>query len=101
MTGRKKFPVLRGECEHLIRPCEWSNCKYALPLGECTLDHAAKGGMTLAEVGDVLNLSRERVRQIEENAVKKVTAEFKKLGIEPSFFDPGSNWEEAGDDGDA
>jgi len=32
----------------------------------CSLDLAERDGMTLEEVGDAMNLTRERVRQVEE-----------------------------------
>lgn len=53
--------------------------------------------MTLAEVGDVMNLSRERVRQIEEKAMKKVAEAVKAEGIEPSYVDPETNYDHVGD----
>lgn len=39
----------------------------------CLLDIVDKyRGMTLEEIGQLLNLSRERVRQIEEKAIRRV-----------------------------
>lgn len=38
----------------------------------CTLDVADEGGSTLDRVGEVLNLTRERVRQIEFEAMRKI-----------------------------
>lgn len=43
----------------------------------CVLDVAALGGLTLEEVGDILGVTRERVRQIEHIALRKL----KKRGI--------------------
>lgn len=48
----------------------------------CALDYAARGGMTLEEVGDVLGITRERVRQIEESAVKQVHRSVRRGGEE-------------------
>jgi len=38
----------------------------------CTLDVAERGGVTLEEVGDILNLTRERVRQVEVSGLNKL-----------------------------
>jgi len=97
---QRRFPLTRAECESEPRPCPHTRCKYQLPLGECALDHADKGGMTLAEVGDIFGISRERVRQIEDGAMKKVKEALEKLGVEPSYNDPESMWddENLGDD---
>ena len=51
--------------------------------------------MTLAEVGDILNISRERVRQIEEKAIEKVKAALQELGVEPSYTETESIWDDA------
>ena len=41
----------------------------ALPAHTCALRVAEQGGMTLDEIGQVMNLTRERVRQIETKAL--------------------------------
>lgn len=38
----------------------------------CALDHAHNGGMQLEEVGRRFNLTRERIRQIEEHALDRL-----------------------------
>jgi hypothetical protein len=38
----------------------------------CALDVADRGGSTLEEVGSMLNLTRERVRQIERSTMEKL-----------------------------
>ena len=38
----------------------------------CALDVAERGGITLEEVGEIMNLTRERIRQIESKALKKL-----------------------------
>lgn len=42
------------------------------PAPSCSLDLADAGHHTLEEVGDLFNLSRERIRQIERKALRKV-----------------------------
>lgn len=86
-------PKTRGECEGGVRPCPFVSCKYNLYLDvsdigsiklnfpdlephelleSCALDVADRDGATLEEVGDVMNLTRERVRQVERIALATV-----------------------------
>ena len=80
-------PRTRAECQHEQRPCPWVSCKHHLYLDvnprtgsiklnfpdlelwelehTCALDVADDGGHTLEEVGDITNLTRERIRQLE------------------------------------
>src|SRR5688572_7854160 len=80
-------PRTRGDCEAASRPCPFASCRHHLYLDvhpstgslklnfpdvdpdeipeTCSLDVAARGGATLEELGHLLNLTRERVRQIE------------------------------------
>ena len=75
---RGPVPQTRADC--LIggfnagRPCRWHTCRYHLmnEKGTCALDFADKGGMTLEEVGEILGVTRERVRQIETLALSKL-----------------------------
>lgn len=87
-------PRTRGECEDGPRPCPWVGCRFHLYLdaddwghvklnfphlepGEipdtCALDVVDEHplGVTLDEVARRLNVTRERVRQIEERALTK------------------------------
>ncbi len=75
-----------------MRPCPWAGCRYWLeptherlqladgigptvtPDETCALDVADKGPHDLGEIGDLLGITRERVRQIEERAIKKLRA---------------------------
>ena len=41
----------------------------------CALDVADRGGITLEEVGDILNLTRERIRQVEVRGLGKMRDE--------------------------
>jgi hypothetical protein len=80
-------PRTRAECQEQARPCPWVACKHHLYLDvnprtgsiklnfphlepwelqhTCALDVAEDGGHTLEEVGDITNLTRERIRQLE------------------------------------
>jgi hypothetical protein len=86
-------PVTRRECRSGPRPCPWVSCRHHLAvdvseygalklnfpdraLGElpatCALDVAERGGLSLEEVGGLLNVTRERARQIEAAALRKI-----------------------------
>jgi DNA-directed RNA polymerase sigma subunit (sigma70/sigma32) len=44
-------------------------------MGEtCALDVADRGGITLEEVGAIMNLTRERIRQVETRGLLKLRA---------------------------
>ncbi|NNE17354.1 MAG: hypothetical protein HKN10_02645, partial [Myxococcales bacterium] len=80
-------PKSRSECKDMERPCPFVSCKYHLYIDvhpvrgsiklnfpdieiwemtdTCALDVADRGGITLEEVGEIMNLTRERVRQVE------------------------------------
>ena len=47
----------------------------------CALDGADRGGMTLAEIGLALGLTRERIRQIESKGLRNLTAELDRRGL--------------------
>jgi hypothetical protein len=86
-------PLYRGDCVDGPRPCPWVGCRYHLFLDEtgavgslkfnhpdrepdeldetCALDVADRGGATLDEIGELMNITRERVRQIETIALTK------------------------------
>jgi hypothetical protein len=96
--GRKLFPDdgeprprNREECKSEPRPCPYVSCRYHLyldvsprtgsiklnfpdlevwELGEsCALDVAERGGVTVEHLGAMLNVTRERVRQLEIRAL--------------------------------
>lgn len=67
-------PIVRSDCEDYLRPCPWE-CRYRLSTDfktNCALDiaDANPDGMTLEEVGELFNLTRERIRQIEAKALR-------------------------------
>jgi hypothetical protein len=87
-------PKSRADCINSPRPCVFVSCKYNLYLDvnpetgsvkmnfpdkeiweleyTCALDVAEKGGITLEEVGEIMNLTRERIRQVETRGLEKV-----------------------------
>jgi hypothetical protein len=89
-------PHTRAECAEGPRPCPFVSCKHHLfidvsprtgaiklnfpdlevwDLGEsCALDVADRGGTTLEDVGAIMNLTRERIRQVEVKALAKLEA---------------------------
>ena len=89
-------PRTRAECVDGPRPCPYVACKYHLyidvsprtgaiklnfpdlevwDMGEsCALDVADRGGTTLEDVGAIMNLTRERIRQVEVRALAKLEA---------------------------
>ncbi len=89
-------PRKREECLDGPRPCPYVSCKHHLyvdvsartgaiklnfpdlevwDLGEsCALDVADRGGTTLEDVGAIMNLTRERIRQVEVKALAKLEA---------------------------
>lgn len=90
-------PVRRSQCVDGPRPCPWVSCKFHLYLDinpesgsvklnfpdlevwemaeTCALDVADKGGITLEEIGGTLNLTRERIRQVEAAGMGKMKGE--------------------------
>ena len=87
-------PRSRMECRQAERPCPFVSCKFHLYLDvnphtgsiklnfpdlevwelseTCSLDVADRGGITLEEVGELLNLTRERIRQVEATGLDKL-----------------------------
>ena len=89
-------PRTRAECVDGPRPCPYVSCKHHLFLDvsartgaiklnfpdlevpdmneSCALDVADRGGTTLEDVGAIMNLTRERIRQVEVKALAKLQA---------------------------
>lgn len=87
-------PKTREDCVAMERPCPFVSCKYHLYIDvhpvrgsikvnfpdvevwemtdTCALDIADRGGITLEEVGQIMNLTRERVRQLETQGLGKL-----------------------------
>ena len=89
-------PRNRSDCATGPRPCLFVSCKHHLYLDvnpetgsvklnfpdkeiwelaeTCALDVADRGGITLEEVGTIMNLTRERIRQVETRGLLKLRA---------------------------
>jgi len=89
-------PRERAACAGGARPCPYVSCKHHLyvdvsprtgaiklnfpdlevwEMGDsCALDVADRGGTTLEDVGAIMNLTRERIRQVEVKALAKLEA---------------------------
>lgn len=98
-------PRTRSECHSGIRPCPFVSCKHHLYLDvnpetgsiklnfphlevwdmeeTCALDVAGRGGITLEEVGEIMNLTRERIRQVEVRGLLKLKMTAATDGITP------------------
>lgn len=86
-------PRTRADCVGACRPCPWVSCKWNLFLDvnttgglqlnfpgleveqvphNCALDLADIGGLTLDQIGQAMNVTRERIRQIEADALARM-----------------------------
>jgi len=95
-TDDAERPETRADCVNGARPCPFVSCKHHLYLDvsartgaiklnfpdlevwemteTCALDIADRGGTTLEEVGAIMNLTRERIRQVEVKGLAKLAA---------------------------
>jgi hypothetical protein len=83
----RSLPLTRGECP-TERPCQYLSCRHHMAVDDgddglrvyelaedapsCSLDVAADGEHTLEEIAQMLGITRERVRQIETQALLTV-----------------------------
>lgn len=87
-------PKTRADCVNGPRPCPWVSCRHHLAIDineengsikfnfpdldpwelsdSCALDVADRGGVTLEQAGIALNVTRERLRQIEIDGLLKL-----------------------------
>lgn len=99
--GRRRLPLTRSECIDEERPCRYISCKWHMfldvnqnkgslkfnfpdlfepdgtprlegMLETCALDVADRGGVTLEALAERMNMTRERIRQIEKDIIKKL-----------------------------
>lgn len=86
-VGEYDRPQTRGDCRYGPRPCPWVACRHHLYIDvneetgtikinfpdlmpwelthSCSIDVAEAGAITLEDVGKIMNLTRERIRQVE------------------------------------
>lgn len=78
-------PRTRGDCERGLRPCPYRTCRHHVNEGTepvCALDVAEEGGATLEQIGEIMAISRERVRQIESAALRKIDGRARLLRLD-------------------
>lgn len=97
------LPASRAECRGGMRPCPFVSCRFHLYLDvtetgsikinfpdqepwelscSCALDVAEAGGLTLESVGGLMNLTRERTRQVEARALTKIHDVLEPLAVD-------------------
>jgi hypothetical protein len=110
-------PRLRSQCVDGPRPCPFVACRYHLFLDvtragglqlthpglepdelveSCALDVADRGGVTLETVGALLQVTRERIRQLQERGLVKLRRaaargeleRFEETPEQPGDFEP-------------
>lgn len=108
--GARRLPLTRAECEKGERPCPYISCRYHLFLGvdpsngsiklnfpdllddsgapelddlpaTCALDVADRDGVTLETLGELMNITRERARQLETIALDRFRLHLATSGI--------------------
>ena len=98
-------PVRRGDCLRMPRPCPFASCRHHLAVDvspggtlklnfpdveiedmkeTCSLDIADRHGVQLEVVGEIMSLTRERVRQIEVRATIHHGIGMRKRGFDGS-----------------
>ena len=95
-AGLDDRPLRRADCANGPRPCPLVSCRHHLYLDvnpqtgtiklnfpdlevwelvhSCALDVADQGGTAIEAVGELMNVTRERIRQIEAQALSKLTS---------------------------
>lgn len=90
LVHSRAIPLTRGECVGGPRPCQFDRCRYHIDsdIESCVLDAADKGGLGPSVVGDILGMSRQRVMQIEDEAIAKLKGNAKTRRNLKQFADP-------------
>ncbi len=103
LAGHPERPKTRADCENGPRPCMFVSCRHNLFLdvspttgaikhnfpdlephqmpadGSCALDVAERGGLPLEAVADLMNWTRERMRQVQQMAIGRISPEDRAL----------------------
>jgi len=95
-------PKTRADCAKVHRPCPYVGCRHHLAIdvegetiradrkGEelwdreapsCSLDVAEEGGLTHDEIGAAMNITRQRVQQLEAKAQHSYRIAARRMGI--------------------
>lgn len=117
--GQRRLPLVYGDCLEEEGPCPYVSCKHHLFLGvdprsgsiklnfpdlfddegtprldemraTCALKVAERDGVTLEVIGELLNLTRERARQIEATALENMRKALLRLGETDSHASAGT-----------
>jgi hypothetical protein len=105
----RRLPLNRSDCFNGVRPCPYVTCRFNLyldvtPNGSillnfpdqevwevedslCALDHIVRSGMTLEQIGKCFNLTRERIRQIEDIAKQKLQTYMDQIGLSKALLE--------------
>ena len=101
-------PKKRSDCVDGPRPCPWAGCRYHLAIDvsdrtgsvilnfpsqeiwdmerTCVLDVVEElGPQTLEEVGVIMNLTRERIRQLEEDGLDRLYGALAGTELDPNY----------------
>ncbi len=103
-------PRTRGDCKDGQRPCPFASCRYHLAVEvhpergslkivfpdrevwelpeTCALDVADRGGSTLETCARTMNITRERLRQLESAALYKLPREALWAYVDDDVSDP-------------
>jgi hypothetical protein len=109
--GKRRLPLTWGDCQDEEGPCPFVSCRYHLFLGvdpstgslklnfpdlfdadgapevdkmpaTCALHVAERGGVTLETMGEMLNLTRERARQLEVMSLEHLRKALAHVGLD-------------------
>ena len=116
---KPKRPQRRSDCAGGLRPCPWATCSWhaaqvrseckgsRLPMGQvpdvaewaqtCTLDVIEQDGATLEDVGEVVGVTRERIRQIERATMAQLDQRWRRrlahlVNASPVYEPPPLEW---------